>query len=170
MGIQRGKCGKGKTVGDSSSLSAGSGFSLIEVMIALGVVVFALVALCGLLSTGLQVARKAKTEFFAAQIASSLLAERRAAPLATLPAGHPLPSMTNSNSVATMRKETLDRTGKITTGADAYYSMYYQIVPSDEGVSRVFLALVHPPQSSTGYAAVSQGEENYEITTYIRYK
>ncbi len=59
---------------------AREGFSLIEVMIALGVVVFALVALCGLLSSGLKVARQAKTELFAAQVASSLLAERRAAP------------------------------------------------------------------------------------------
>ncbi len=148
---------------------ARKGFSLIEVMIALGVVVFALVALCGLLSSGLKVARQAKTELFAAQVASSLLAERRAAPLATMPATHPLPPLTNSP--AGLQTALLDRSGRVaSSGSQAYYSLFYEIVPSNEGIARVFVALVHPPQSSGNYQAIPKAEENYETTTYIRYK
>lgn len=147
---------------------SGGGFSLVEVMIALGVVVFALVALCGLLSSGLKVARQAKTELFAAQVASSLLAERRAAPLAVMSATHALPPLTNATQ--SLRAVTLNRSGKVASGSEAYYSLFYEIVPSDEGVARVFLALVHPPQSAANYQSIPKGEDHYEVTTYIRYQ
>lgn len=145
-----------------------SGFSLIEVMIALGVVVFALVALCGLLSSGLKVARQAKTELFAAQVASSILAERRAAPLAAMSATHALPPL--SNATQGLRAITLSRSGKVVSGTEAYYSLFYEIAPSDEGVARVYLALVHPPQTVGNYQSIPKAEDHYEVTTYIRYQ
>lgn len=174
QGFRREKCGNGLSACRFSSPDISEklrlplrGFSLIEVMIALGVVVFALVALCGLLSSGLKVASQAKTELFAAQIASSILAERRAAPLAAMPAS-PLPVLTNATP--SLQTKLLERSGKVaSSSSQAYYTLYYEITPSDEGVARVFLALVHPPQSVLSYQGIPRGEENFETTTYIRY-
>jgi len=164
-GFSKEECGSDRSVTPTLS----PGFSLVEVMIALGVVVFALVALCGLLSSGLKVARQAKTELFAAQIASSILAERRAAPLAAMSAVNALPPL--SNSTAGLQNVRLDRSGKVAAGAgDAYYSLLYEIIPSDEGIARVFVALIHPPQTAGNYTAIPKAEEHYETTTYIRYK
>lgn len=171
QGMLKGYCG-----GDArstSSVAASSsriqGFSLIEVMIALGVAVFALIALCGLLSSGLRVARLAKTELFAAQVASTILAERRAAPTAEM-STCPLPPLTSTNATSGLKLALLNEAGKEASGSDAYYSLLYEIEPAGDDLTRVFIALSHPPQTGSDYQAISKAEENYETTTYIRLK
>lgn len=51
-----------------------SGFSLIEVVVALGVVAFAIVAILGLVPTGLQTSRNSQNDSRAAQIAQAVFA------------------------------------------------------------------------------------------------
>lgn len=138
-------------------------------MIALGVAVFTLIALCGLLSNGLKVARQAKTELFAAQVASTILAERRAAPTAPM-ATCPLPPLTFTNVTSGLRIALLNQAGKSASGSDAYYSLLYEIAPAGDGIARVFLALSHPPRAEADYSAIAKSEENFETTTYIRVK
>jgi len=152
--------------------TAREGFSLIEVTIAMGVVAFTLVALLGLLSTGLKVARQAKGELIAAQVASSLLNERRSAPLAQLD-NNPLPQLTNST--ASLQQALLDRSGlKTASTADAYYSVFYDVKldTNSAGTStngaRIYLALTHPAQTGSGYTNIAKASERYETTTYIR--
>lgn len=169
QGVSKGCCVGAFEVSRSAVASSSriQGFSLIEVMIALGVAVFTLIALCGLLSTGLKVARQAKTELFAAQVGSTILSERRAAPLADMPSC-PLPVLTNAP--AGLQRALLNEAGKTASASDAYYSLLYEIAPVGDGTARVFLALSHPPQTGNTYQAISKGEENYEATTYIRWK
>ncbi len=154
---------------------ARGGFSLIEVTIAMGVVAFTLVALIGLLSSGLKVAQQAKTELLAAQVASSILAERRSAPTADFGANNRLPPLTQS--VTSLAKINLDRAGQIPSKAsDAYYTLFYNIglditQNGDATITngaRVYMALVHPAQSGSTYSDIGRGSENYETTTYIR--
>jgi type II secretory pathway pseudopilin PulG len=57
------------------------GFSLVEVVIALGIITFTLVALIGLLAGGLQSGRESVEDVQAAHITSTILGQRRAAPV-----------------------------------------------------------------------------------------
>lgn len=141
-----------------------SGFSLVEVALALGIIVVALVALVGLLSTGIQVGRTAKSDLIAAQVASTILAERRAAPTATL-AANPLPSLTNSTGGLVAVQ--LDQSGKITS-SNAFFTLLYEVEPVSPRLSRAYLALSHPAQSGSNYASLGRAVETYETTSYIR--
>ncbi len=56
------------------------GFSLVEVVLALGICAFVLVALIGLFSTGLRTGRESEEQVQAANLASQILTTRFAAP------------------------------------------------------------------------------------------
>ncbi|HRJ71349.1 MAG TPA: hypothetical protein PLS03_03950 [Terrimicrobiaceae bacterium] len=145
-----------------------SAFSLVEILVSLGIIVFVLVALMGLLSSGLRVSTQARTELEASQVAASLISRRRAAPTVSLP-DFPIDPLTNAT--ASLEHRYLDRSGTpVATASDAYYDLYYEVAPAEGNrMARLYLALAHPPQSqSTGYSAISQAEENFEITTYVR--
>jgi type II secretory pathway pseudopilin PulG len=72
-------------------------FSLVEVVIALGVVVFCIAAILSLFSVGLRNSRDSAGEMRAASLASSLLARLRANPHGDLTAeGFPFGALTNS--------------------------------------------------------------------------
>lgn len=68
-------CGKGR-----------GAFSLVEVVIALGLVTFVLVAILGLFSVGLSGTRDSERSIDAANLATEIIEKRRAAPAAALPA------------------------------------------------------------------------------------
>ncbi len=138
-------------------------FSLVEVTIALGIVVFALVALFGLLSNGLKVSRQARTELMAAQVASAILAERRAAPTAAL-TGNPIGPLTNSTPLLAAN---LSRTGRVTS-TDPYYTLRYQVEILSPRLCRIFLALSHPARGGSSYDELAKAEESYETTSYLR--
>jgi type II secretory pathway pseudopilin PulG len=148
------------------SRARNAGFSLIEVMIAMGIVVFVLIALLGLLSSGLKVSGQAKTELEAAQLASSLINLRRAAPTGSLQ-DCPLPSLTNA--APTLQHLFLDQTGRVSnTQADAYYDLCYTISPG-EGAARIFLSLSHPARNNTTtFAAIGKSDVHFETVTYVR--
>lgn len=61
------------------------GFSMVEVVLALGVMAFALVAVAGLFSVGLRANKESSDQLQATGVASLLIASRRAAPTNALP-------------------------------------------------------------------------------------
>jgi type II secretory pathway pseudopilin PulG len=141
-------------------------FSLVEVTLALGLVVFALVALMGLMSSGLQVSRQAKTELEASQVASALISLRRAVPTEAL-TNCPIPSLASSSGG--LKHAYLDRSGQETSLANAYYDFSYTVEPFGDRVARLYFALSHPPQqTASGYSAIFKAEGGFEIITYVR--
>lgn len=73
-------------------------FSLIEVVIALGIISFCLIAILGLFSAGLKKARESDDEIRAANLLSSLVCRMRSAPHLDLTSyGFPLGVLTNAS-------------------------------------------------------------------------
>lgn len=85
----------------SSGLAArrrtlGAGFSLVEVVIALGIAVFALVAVVGLLPVGFAMARESEEESRAVNLLSSVVADRLSSPFDFPSRQYAFPSLTNA--------------------------------------------------------------------------
>lgn len=77
--------------------SSSAGFSLVEVVIALGLVVFCVVAILSLFSVGLKNSRESAEEIRAASLANGLIGRMRAAPRADLSSsGFPFGPLTNA--------------------------------------------------------------------------
>ena len=89
-------------------------FSLIEVVLALAVMAFALVAVVGLFSVGLQTNKESADQIQATDVASLLISARRAAPTATLASGNfalpPFPTAAGTVSNGTPVNLALDGT------------------------------------------------------------
>ncbi len=142
-----------------------SGFSLTEVVIALGLVVFALVALFGLLSSGLNISRDSKSEMFSAQMVSTLLAERRSLPTNDQLASPILPLNVSSGGLQT---RFLDRNGEVVSRDLAYAGLAFEIEPLDSSTARLYVAVAQPPPKEATHAAYASAREHFEVTTYVR--
>lgn len=70
----------------SSSLGAQRGFSLVEVVMALGLVSFVLIAILGLFSVGLRGTQESEETIDASNLAAEMLGKRLASPTSDLPA------------------------------------------------------------------------------------
>jgi len=94
-----------------------AGFSLIEVILALGVVSFALVVLVALSTSGLVLQGKTDHITRASETASSLFAVRRSSPAAPI-ADWPIKPLTEYPAALQTESGLIDATGRITTSAD----------------------------------------------------
>jgi type II secretory pathway pseudopilin PulG len=131
-------------------------FSLIEVVLALAVMTFALVAVVGLFSVGLRTNKESSDQLQATDIASLLIASRRAQPTGVLTnfALPPLNVALTSNSVPV----NLALDGTIApTAAAAPFKLNYIVGTSDNPkVANVYLLLwwpgsaAKPPTNSPG--------------------
>jgi len=143
-------------------------FSLVEVVIALAICTFALVAMVGLLGTGLQSGKDSGDQIQAANMASLLISMRAAAPTNHI-ANFVIPesAMTNGySSTYAMGTNYLGFDGNVTNTASAAYRIVYQAgtnTMTGSGVSQVYLMLSWPAQANTTNAAV----RSYELLTYI---
>jgi prepilin-type N-terminal cleavage/methylation domain-containing protein len=104
----------------SSFLSRSRGFSLIEVVLALGIVSFALMAIVGMLPVALTTQRDAVNQAFAVQalndVSQALRGAYRLTPVGPYKFPAPLPtSMTAGSGTQTL---TLSEDGLLTTGGD----------------------------------------------------
>lgn len=126
------------------------GFSLVEVVLALGVISFAGMALLGVFSLGLDVNRESAEELEATHIAQSLLAERRAAPESP----GLLSPLSQAGEASKLAPLFLTREGEVTGQVtEAQYGLVYRITPSDSGaVSRVYLCLFWPAAAGADHA------------------
>jgi type II secretory pathway pseudopilin PulG len=149
-------------------------FSLVEVVLALGICVFAFVALLGLYTTGLRVNRESEAQIQAADFASMLIAARRAAPLLTnSTAAIPAYAMTNiftnaypSYNIRTQLTNYIGEDGQLTNAANALYLISCQAgtnMLTGSSVAQVYLKLSWPPQANPA----NPSTEFYEVTTYI---
>ena len=147
------------------------GFSLAEIVIALGICSFVLVALVGLFSIGLKASRDSINQFQAADLASQIIATRSASPTKeiaglsgtlALPATAMTQAYGNAYGTAT---NYVGHDGKLTTlGKAAYQIICSSGTTAKTGphVAEVYFVLSWPPQATPANA-----EGKYETITYI---
>jgi uncharacterized protein (TIGR02598 family) len=117
-------------------------FSLIEVVVALGIISFALVSIIGLFSVGLEANKESSEQIQAADLASLLMATARAMPT-NPPPGFALPNL-NQGAVTNTVRIGADGT---TTSANLSYNLYYVVgTNADTGskLANVYLRLWWP--------------------------
>ena len=142
-------------------------FTLIEVVLALGVVSFSLVSVMGLFSAGLEINKESADQIQAANLASLVLSTRRAMP-STQEASLPLPILTGTTTVT--GTSSLAINGMVAAGkipASDQYSLFYQISPgAAPNMANVYLLLWWP----AGTKQPTGGFGNYyEISTQVSY-
>ena len=144
-------------------------FSLVEVVLAIAICSFVLIAILGLFTTGLQSTRESEQQIQAANLASTLISLRTASPtnnIAALPNfAIPTTAMTNAYGPAYAGNVYVGPDGQTTTLANAVYLITCQAgtnTMTGNGISQVYLMLSWPPQ-----AAVTSAAGRYELTTYI---
>ena len=147
-------------------MSAGKigAFSLIEVLLALGIVAFALIAVVGLLSVGLKTNKESSDQIQASNVASLLMATIRALPT-NPPVGFGLPNLNQGFPVTGTNGVTYNGMG--TNAADAAYGLYYMIgTNSSTGakIANVYLMLWRP--AGTPIPTNSPGAY-YELTSQV---
>jgi type II secretory pathway pseudopilin PulG len=157
-------------------------FSLVEVTLAIGLVAFALVALVGLLSSTLRTGTESTEEMQAANVASRILGERRAAPLASQPdivlpplndaQKSPVVNDPGDTNVGYRGTEYLTREGDLAASeAERTYRLDYRIARDKRGrLATVFVSLVTPWQSSPAeLASTSQAVQRtrFECVSYM---
>jgi type II secretory pathway pseudopilin PulG len=142
-------------------------FSLVEVVVALGVVSFALLTMLGLLSLGLTTNKLSSDHIQAANLASLLVATRRASPsdptngtyLASFALPHlDQPYVTNTTVVG------LDGTTSTNTGTT--YNLFYGVgtSPGTTNLAHVYLLLWWPVGAPK---PVNNPSSYYELSTTV---
>lgn len=78
------------------------GFSLVEVVIAMGIFSFAIVVIISLLPAGMNLDRKSEDESYAVNALSAIIGDRIATPLGVQSKIYQLPALSQSNAVSTL--------------------------------------------------------------------
>ena len=136
-------------------------FSLIEVVLALGVCTFGIVALVGLFSTGVQASKESQEEIQAANLASYLVAVRTASPTNGLP-NFGLPPLAAAASATNY----IGVDGLVTNAAAAAYRLVCRAgtnTATGSSLSQVYLLLSWPPAADPNGTA----SKKYDLVTYI---
>lgn len=147
-------------------------FSLVEVVMALGICSFALVAIMGLFTTGLQSSKDSEAQIQAANLVSMLIATRQASPTNDI-ANFAIPSarMTNAFTNAygasgTILTNYLTSDGLTTSSASlALYQISCKVGTNAmwPKVAQVYIKLSWPARMNPANAAAG----TYETLTYI---
>lgn len=141
-------------------------FSLVEVVLALGICAFVLVALIGLFSTGLRTGRESEEQVQAANLASQIVATRLAAPTATNLADFaiPLSALTNSYADISPSTGTLVGLDGRTNSSPAYRLICRAGTNAQTGprLAQVYVMLSWPYQ-----APLTNAAGRYEVLTYV---
>jgi hypothetical protein len=110
------------------------GFSIIEVVLAMGIASFALVSVVGLLPLGLGMARESRDESGAVNLVSSMVSDRLATSSTSASLSYSLPAL-NSAALALSGTFGTGENGEF-TGADltkARYRVVYSLTPPATG-------------------------------------
>jgi Tfp pilus assembly protein PilV len=137
-------------------------FTLVEVVIALGLMVFGIIVVLGLLSVVLETNRESKGQLGAADTASHMVAARRAAPTNTV-ADLVLPVI-NQDWNATKGTGYVSSDGKVATASQAAFYATYQVgtnVGTGTRAGDVDVVLSWPA------AAAANAQNHYEIFTTV---
>lgn len=155
---------KGGEIGGSRA------FSLVEVVLALGVFGFVVLSIMGLFAVGLKTSRESEQEIQAATTAALLLETRRAAPVAELAKfAISTNALNQAYGPAWSGGATnyINADGYLTNATNAAYRITCQAgtnAATGPDVAQVYVLLTWPPQADSSAA----GADRYEITTYIR--
>ena len=145
-------------------------FSLVEVVLALGISVFVLVIIMGLYSTGLRVNRESENQIQEANLASLIIAARRANPTNASQLAIPASSLTNAYTNAfangTQLTNYIGSDGLLTNAANAVYTVSCKAgtnTMTGPNLAQVYMMLSWPAQANPTNAS----SDHYEVTTYI---
>ena len=145
-------------------LSPGA-FSLVEVVMALGILAFAMTALLGAFAVGMSTDRESVEELEATHIMQTLIAERRANPTLTN-TNLLLPVLTASASRNSSNALSLDEIGRLQPGTrSGKFGLIYQITPvtnANVNSAAVYCAIYWP-----GRAWPSNAQGRVEMATRI---
>jgi Tfp pilus assembly protein PilV len=147
-------------------------FNLVEVVLALGLISFALLTILGMFSVGLKINRESSDQIQVADLASHILAVRRAMPTSDNPAlpHSPLPPLTNTAAVNNSSPILVSINGTTVTNnvpASDVYNLNYRITQSSTpNLMNVYLLLWGPPGAR---APTNNPSGYYEISTQIAY-
>ena len=141
-------------------------FSLVEVVIALGICTFVIVGIMGLFVAGLQVNHESEGEIQAANLASLIISTSRSSPL-TAGTTSPIPATGLANTFGTVySNKYVGWDGALTNSpANAAYAITCRAgtnALTGSGVAEVYLMLSWPPQASAANTV-----HYYETATYI---
>lgn len=159
----------------SSNSRRREGFSLVEVVLALGLVGFVIIAILGLFSVGLRGTRESEVTIDASNLAAVMLSKRLASPTSDLPAlngrNFGLPKISSFESLPTVPSWTrpsviIGSGGYEGKGADRAYRLTYDYwrdtASTFNSASR--LLKVHILLSSPPDAALDRATTRYEVT------
>lgn len=126
---------------------ASSAFTLVEVVIALGILSFSITALLGALSIGMNTNRESIEELEATHILQSMLTERRARPVQE-DSNLCLPPLDVSACRDSGNPVILDSMGRPASGAQTgKFGLVYRVTPNpDKSGADVFCAIYWPGQ------------------------
>jgi type II secretory pathway pseudopilin PulG len=144
-------------------------FSLVEVVVALGICTFVLVGIMGLFMAGMRVNRDSEDEIQAANLASLIISSCRAAPL-SVSGNFAVPASALTNAFATAYNNnyvTLDGTLTNAPGSAAYSITCRSGTNTVTGpnIAQVYLMLGWPIQANPNNGA----SHYYEVSTYISF-
>lgn len=143
--------------------SGSMGFSLVEVVIALGICVFCLVALLGLFSVGMKSRQESAESIEAANLASLLIAQRRAFPVGSnAPAFPVLPSLSESTNNRNAPIY-LTGAGEVVAVEQAAFRLLFLVETNTLAVSQLSLTLSAPAAADPGRART-----RFDVLTYVR--
>jgi type II secretory pathway pseudopilin PulG len=143
-------------------------FSLVEVVLALGICVFVLVTIMGLYSTGMRVNRESENQIQEADLASLIISSRRAAPTNSVPLAIPASALTGPFTNAYPNGQLTNYVGSdgmITNTANAVYLVSCRAgtnAMTGPNMAQVYLMLSWPAQANPAASS-----DHYEVTTYI---
>jgi Tfp pilus assembly protein PilV len=143
-------------------------FSLVEVVVALGICTFVLVALMGLLSTGLQSGRDSEDQIQATNLAALLITTRTAATTNNI-ANFAIPASAMTNAYGQIYpggNTYISSNGMLTNVAGAAYQISCLAgtnLITGSGICQIYLRLSWPVHMS----ATNNVVKSYELLTYI---
>ncbi|GEM_PF-4461457 len=147
-------------------------FTLVEIVMALGICAVALVSMIGLFSVGLKASRDSMNQVQAAGIASKVIAIRSASPgladsattgTLAIPAGALAQSYGDAYGGASPRY--VDTEGRLTVSGSAAFRVSCSSGTNERTGTRI--AQVHLVLSWPAGAAPELAEGKYEVTTYL---
>ena len=151
-------------------------FSLVEVVIALGIISFALVSIVGLFGFGVQTNKGSSDQIQAANVASLIVASLRGSPTGlTNCALYPTITTLNQSITATTASNMAASSTPIKIGLDGMptsivtnqvYNLEYSayVSPNSPYVANVYLLLWWPPQAAK---PVSGSGNYYQLSTQV---
>jgi len=140
------------------------GFTLVEVVMALGIFSFSMVAIGGLFFVGIDANKGSSDQIQAANLASLLISTRRALPTTTI-TNFALPPLNVSTSPTGSYAMSVGNDGTI-GGTPAYNLLYQVTAPTGTAphLAQVHLTLWWPPASAL---AATNPDNRYELTTQV---